>query len=187
MEWNTSMQLPEFLSGVEAWMKSSEEAAAKITEFMTQFNSTGDFIVALFVIAVLPALGEELVFRGLIQTELQRGFKNPHVAIWISAIMFSAIHMQFYGFIPRMMLGALFGYLYFWSGNMIYPIAAHFFQNGGQLLMMYLVQKETINVDLESNESFPIWLIISFSALTIGVLYYFRKIFQRDGHLETSI
>ena len=84
---------------------------------MTDFNSTRSAL-GLLVIALLPAIGEELVFRGILQRELWRGTLNIHVAIWVSAAIFSAIHMQFYGFVPRLLLGALFGY--FIIGQVIY-------------------------------------------------------------------
>src|SRR5690606_36025116 len=100
IEWNADLDLPDFLQGFERLAKEREEYARTITTFLTQFDSTGQFVLAFVVIAILPAIGEELVFRGLIQRELIRGNVNVHVAIWFAAFLFSAIHMQFYGLVP---------------------------------------------------------------------------------------
>lgn len=185
IEWNAGMGLPEFMSGVENWMKEREEAAAGLTKFMTTFDSSGELAIAILVVAILPAIGEELVFRGYIQTQLTVGLNNPHLAIWISAALFSAIHLQFFGFIPRMLLGALFGYLYMWSGNLSYPIIAHFVNNAGQLILLYMIQNGTTDIDMDSPESFPITVIILFSFITFGLLYYFRKSFLKE--VDTNV
>ncbi|MDH5380461.1 MAG: CPBP family intramembrane metalloprotease [Cyclobacteriaceae bacterium] len=176
IEWNQSLTLPESMSDIESWMRSMEDRAKDFTEYLTVFDSPAQFALALIVIAVLPAIGEELVFRGYLQTEFNAAFRNPHIAIWLSAILFSAIHMQFFGFVPRLLLGALFGYLYWWSGNLLYPITAHLVQNGSQVIIMYMVQLEIIDVDVDSTESFPLYLILLFAALTVAVIYNFRKL-----------
>src|SRR6187455_244206 len=110
-EWNQNIKFPDFLSGLEQKLKSLEEELMGMSTYLTQFDSVGQVIMAMLVIAILPGVGEEIVFRGIIQNELFRGTKNIHLSIWISAIIFSAFHMQFYGFVPRIFLGALFGYL----------------------------------------------------------------------------
>jgi hypothetical protein len=131
--------------------------------------------LALTVIAIVPAIGEEFLFRGIVQNLLLNVSRNIHLSIWISAFLFSAIHFQFFGFVPRMLLGALFGYLYFWSGNLLYPIAAHFINNGFTLLMIYLFRSDVINFDIESTESVPITTVLIFGVITTALLYYFRK------------
>jgi len=178
IEWNANFTFPEFLKGFEDWARERENLAEKFTKFFTTFDSTGDFLFGLFVIAVLPAIGEELVFRGMIQPELYRATGNHHAAIWISAIIFSAFHIQFFGFVPRMFLGALFGYLYVWSGNLFLPMFAHFVNNGFSVLMMYLYQKGAITVDLESPDSAPWPVIFTFTTTFAGLLYYFKKYHQ---------
>ena len=137
------------------------------------------------MIAILPAIGEELVFRGMLQPELQRATGNIHAAIWISAIMFSAIHLQFFGFVPRMLLGVMFGYLYYWSGNIIIPMLAHFVNNGFSLLMVYLYQLEIISIDLESGESASPLLVAFFTLITFGLLLYLKK-FHRENNSFAS-
>jgi membrane protease YdiL (CAAX protease family) len=148
-EWNTRMEFPEFLAGLERWMKNAEENAAELTEAFLNVETTGGLLFNLFMIAFLPAIGEELLFRGVIQRIFTNWTRNHHWGIWISAILFSALHIQFYGFVPRMLLGVLFGYLLVWSGSMWLPILAHFFNNGFAVVAMYLVDKNVLNPAVE--------------------------------------
>ena len=181
IEWNANVQLPEFLKDLEIWARGQELKASEITTFLTHFDSPFQVAVALFVIAVLPAFGEEIVFRGLIQNEFFRGTKNIHVAIWISAILFSAIHVQFFGFVPRMLLGALFGYLYYWSGSLRMAILAHFINNAMSVIGIYLSQLGYLDIDMESNDAAP-WPAVLFSATsTIIILYSFRRYYQQKS------
>lgn len=135
---NESMVLPDFLSGLEAWMQESEEGAAIITEKFLRMDSVGDLILNLTMIAIIPAIGEELLFRGVIQRILINWTRNVHLGIWIAAILFSALHMQFYGFLPRMMLGVLFGYLFVWSGSLLLPMLCHLINNGTAVIYAYV-------------------------------------------------
>jgi uncharacterized protein len=148
-EWNTRMEFPEYLEGLEHWMKNAEDNATEITEAFLNVETTGGLIFNLFMIALLPAIGEELLFRGVIQRIFTNWTRSHHWGIWISAILFSALHIQFYGFVPRMLLGVLFGYLLVWSGSIWLPIVAHFFNNGFAVVAMYLIDKNIINPGLE--------------------------------------
>ena len=122
-ELNSKMSLPHWMSGLEQWMRNSEDEATKITEAFLNVKTIPGLAFNIFMIALLPALGEEFLFRGLIQKIFTRITKDAHWGIWISAILFSAMHMQFYGFVPRVLLGALFGYLLVWSGSMWLPVS----------------------------------------------------------------
>lgn len=146
---NSNLQLPEWLSGLETWMKNTEEKAAQLTETFLKVDGFAGLFFNIFMIAFLPAIGEELLFRGVIQRIFTRWTKNSHWGIWIAAILFSALHMQFYGFIPRLLLGALFGYLLVWSGSMWLPIAAHFVNNTVAVIGMYMIDKGTIKPEFE--------------------------------------
>lgn len=180
IEWNASFTFPEFLKDFGAWARERETLAEELTTFFTTFDSTGDFLLGAFVIALLPAIGEELVFRGMLQPELFRATGNHHAAIWISAIIFSAFHMQFFGFVPRMLLGALFGYLYVWSGNLLMPMFAHFVNNGFSVLMIYLYQKGTVTIDMDAPEAAPWPVVIGFTTVFVVLLYYFKKFHQNQ-------
>lgn len=181
IEWNANFHFPEFFKDFEQWARARETYAEEITKFLTNFNSLGEFFFAFIIIALLPGIGEELVFRGLLQPQLHRATGNVHVAIWISAVLFSAIHMQFFGFIPRVLLGALFGYLYLWSGNLLVPMFAHFMNNGFSVLMLYLKQLGIIDIDIETTEAAPWTAVISFAIITFGLLAYLKKLFERNS------
>ncbi len=183
IEWNSSFTFPEFLKDFGEWARQREDLAEKLTKFFVTFESNGDFLFGLIIIALLPAIGEELVFRGMLQPELFRATGNHHAAIWISAIIFSAFHMQFFGFVPRLLLGALFGYLYVWSGNLLIPMFAHFINNGFSVFMMYLYQKGLITTDMESPEAAPWPVVIGFTVVFIALLIYFKKYYETKNQL----
>jgi uncharacterized protein len=181
IEWNAHIHLPEFLKDFEAWARAKEEFAGEVTKFLTQFDSTAQFIFGLIVIAIIPGIGEEFVFRGLLQPALHRATKNIHVAIWVSAILFSALHMQFFGFVPRMLLGALFGYLYYWSGSLAVAMFAHFVNNAFSVIALYLVQKGITDLDVESTDAAPLSVVIPFTILTVLLIFYFKKQVQNSN------
>jgi hypothetical protein len=110
-----------------------------------------------------------------------KGTKNIHVAIWISAFFFSAIHVQFFGFVPRMLLGALFGYLYYWSGNLWVPMFAHFVNNGFAVCMIYLYQKKIVDTNLDSPEAAPWPAVIVAAGIVATALWYFKTKFQSSN------
>lgn len=147
--WNEAMKLGGMFSRLEEWMKSLEEAAQATTERMLNASSIGDLLLNLLIIALIPAVGEELTFRGVLQQSLTRHMKNPHVAIWLSAAIFSFIHFQFYGFLPRMFLGVLLGYMFHITGSLWTSIAMHFVNNGTAVMLYYLNNKGILDVDVE--------------------------------------
>ena len=171
--WNAGAHFPGPLHDFEVWARASEDRAAGLTKFLTQFNSVGRFWVGVVVIAIVPAVSEELVFRGVIQKNLVRWF-SPHVGVWLGAAIFSAIHFQFFGFVPRFVLGLALGYLYLWSGNILVSMAAHFTQNAFQLLILYLSQRGQFGwgFDPDANEALP-WPLVLLSALATAALLYF--------------
>lgn len=177
--WNANLHFPEFMRGFEEWAKEKEKLAEETTRMLTQFDSIGELMLAILVIAVLPAIGEELVFRGMIQNEFYRGTKNIHLSIWVSAILFSAIHMQFFGFVPRVLLGALFGYLYHWSGRLGIAIVAHFVNNAFQVLALYFAQGGYVDKDVvESNDVLPWPGVAAGTVATILLLHYFHRYYH---------
>lgn len=184
ISWNAGIDFPPFLDNFERWARNLEDANEEIIKHLTEFTSIWELLIAMLVIAVLPAIGEELVFRGLIQNELYRGTKNIHVSIWFAAFLFSTIHFQFFGFVPRLFLGALFGYLYYWSGNLSLAILAHFVNNGASLLALYLYQQGTFEYDFETQQSAPANVVMIAGVATAALLYYFYKYFE---HRKTSL
>jgi len=138
IEINATMVLPDFMSGIEQWMRDSERSAEQMTKAFLTFNGIGSLIYVLIIVAVVPAVGEELLFRGVLQKIFINWTKNAHVGIWVSAILFSALHMQFFGFFPRFLLGLLFGYIFYWSNSLWLPILGHFINNGTVVVVAYL-------------------------------------------------
>lgn len=178
VQWNSELQFPEFLKSFEEWAREKENYATEVTAFMTNFESETEVLIALVVIALLPAIGEELVFRGLVQKELHRLSGNIHLAIWISAALFSAFHLQFFGFIPRLLLGALFGYLYYWSGNLMMAMLAHFSNNAIAVLSLYYYREGTLEYNVESTEALPTSVIVTASLLTFSLLYFYWNFYR---------
>ncbi len=166
--WNKQIPLPD-------WMMGMEESTNEMLKHLMMTNSFYEVILNLLVAAVLPALGEELVFRGFFQRQLQKITSSPHLAIWIVAIVFSAIHMQFQGFIPRMLLGAMLGYLFYWTNNLWVPIIAHFFHNGMQVIAQFLFHEQLSSIDLEQIESVPIWTALFSLVMVLATGYFIWK------------
>jgi uncharacterized protein len=172
-ELNGQMKFPDALSGLENWMKTMEDAAEVIVEKFMNVESVSGLMFNIFMIAVLPALGEELMFRGVIQRIFSNWTRNHHWGIWISAFLFSAMHMQFYGFLPRLVLGGMFGYLLVWTGSMWVPILAHFVNNTMGVLGFYFINKGVVSKDVEElgtgSEQIP---LVIFSAVLAGSLLF---------------
>ncbi|WP_202012716.1 CPBP family intramembrane glutamic endopeptidase [Chryseolinea lacunae] len=179
-EWNSVMHFPESMKAFETWAREKEDMAAKITESLTHFSSLSDVMLALLVIAVLPGVGEELVFRGMIQRELWRSSQNIHLAIWTSAFIFSAIHIQFFGFFPRLLLGALFGYVYYWSDNLWVPIFAHFVNNAMGVVGIYMSQQKLTELNMEDNTAAPWPLVLVGVVATAGLSYFIWNHYRQN-------
>jgi membrane protease YdiL (CAAX protease family) len=183
---NGAMELPGFLGGMEDWMKEMEDVSAVVIEQFLEMDTAGALLLNLFMIGILPAVGEELMFRGVIQRLFSSWTKSVHWGIWITAILFSAMHMQFYGFLPRMMLGVLFGYLFVWSGSLLLPIFCHLIYNGSGVMFAYLWGVEEFSeqegsIGSASDDS----LITIASGLTVAWLLYI--IYRKEKEAQEPI
>ncbi|MEY2704511.1 MAG: hypothetical protein RL407_573 [Bacteroidota bacterium] len=174
--WNSHLVLPSALAPLEQWMREMETQLMELTRFLTDFQSISELLLGILVIGVLAGIGEEVFFRGVIQPKLQGYLRSPHWGIWLTAIIFSAIHVQFYGFLPRLFLGALFGYMYHYTGSLIYPILAHILNNSLTLLAVYLSNQGHLSIDMESTDTVSIPAALGgFLVLSLGFLY-FKKV-----------
>jgi membrane protease YdiL (CAAX protease family) len=176
--WNEQLHLPAFLESIDAWMRAAEAKAMTITEAFLAVNTPLGLAVNILIIAIIPALGEELLFRGVIQKELSKWSGKVHLSIWITAFLFSAIHLQFLGFFPRFLIGGLLGYMFYWSGSIWLPILAHFVNNAVAVILYYMVAKGRLAADVESigvNEGQTSMLLISFLSVAL-FLYLLREI-----------
>ena len=167
---NNRIVLPECLSSLEQFFRQMEEEAALLTERFMQADNVWVMMINMGLMAVLPALAEEMSFRGVLQ-QLLGG--RTHVAIWLTAVIFSAIHMQFYGFIPRMLMGALFGYVFVWTGSLWVPIVMHFVNNGMAVLVYYILSNKGVSMDTNYADTLgagTTWWLGIISLLTVGIL-----------------
>lgn len=179
--WNANLILPE---GMGEWgnaMRELEESANQASTVMLDVTSFGGMVINLLVIGLLTALGEELFFRGALQKSAV-SLGAPYAAIWFVALFFSMMHFQFFGFVPRLLLGAWFGYLLFWTRSLYVPIFAHFINNG-VVVFCYWLNQNGINYDFENlgvvADGFPLPALVSFVA-TFIFLTYFRKFFFQN-------
>lgn len=147
---NMNLEFPESMRGLETLLREKEDQLMELTLYLTNFSGTGELLMGILVIGVLAGIGEEYLFRGILQPKLHHYTQNAHAGVWITAFIFSAIHFQFYGFLPRLMLGALFGYLYLYSGTLIFPVLAHILNNTFTLFLVYFNKLELIEYDMEN-------------------------------------
>lgn len=167
---NNRIVLPECLSSLEQFFRQMEEEAALLTKRFMQADNVWVMMINMGLMAVLPALAEEMSFRGVLQ-QLLGG--RTHVAIWLTAVIFSAIHMQFYGFIPRMLMGALFGYVFVWTGSLWVPIVMHFVNNGMAVLVYYILSNKGVSIDTNYADTLgagTTWWLGIISLLTVAIL-----------------
>ena len=171
-EWNAGLKLPESLSALEQMIKDMQESATAMIEKFVSVDTIGGLILNLFMIAGLAALGEELLFRSIIQTSLIKICKNAHVGILIASAIFSFIHLEFYGFVPRLILGMLLGYMFYFSGSIWIPMLMHFLNNGTVVLIYFLNNKGITNIDVDTfgQTSIPI-LIVSIVVMIVLFLF----------------
>lgn len=174
--YNSLMKLPESMAGIERWMQSYEQESQAVIEQMLLQPSISALLINLFIIAVMAGIVEEFLFRGALQQIFNRITSNYHVAIWISAFIFSAIHMQFYGFIPRMLLGALLGYTFVWSGNLWVPVIIHTLNNAMSVLLfrVYHGTPQYEQIETFGANDF-LWLPISLILTGITFVYMHKE------------
>lgn len=171
---NEKIVLPEWLSHIEKWMKQQEATNNALTERFLSATSWSGFLGNLVVMALIPAFSEELFFRGLLQKTIAKTF-GTHAGIWLSALIFSAIHLQFYGFFPRMFLGAIFGYFVYWSGSILPSVVAHFINNATVVTLSFFCSQQTIDEfsHIGTANQWPI-AFVSFGVCGL-LLWFFRR------------
>ena len=148
--WNDSLKLPQALQELEKLMRLMEDTANDFTIQLMSESGAVHLFSALFVMAFIPALGEELLFRGCIQKGLENKIGNAHVAVWVTAFIFSFIHFQFYGFLPRAILGVALGYFYVYGKSLWIPIWAHFLNNALSIVIYKLFYQEVGETNLST-------------------------------------
>ena len=168
---NERMVLPPWLK----WMRDSEDSAEKLMDVMLNMKNVWDATFDVIFIALVPAIVEEFMFRGVLQTILVRWSKSVHVAVWVTAILFSAFHMEFFGFLPRLLLGVVLGYFVAWSGSIWPAIWGHFINNATDVILTYLYRQKLSNTNPDDQHMFS-YAGYAISFVLLGaLLFYYRK------------
>jgi membrane protease YdiL (CAAX protease family) len=183
---NEMIVFPKSLSGLEQHLRDFEDTARQLVELFLKVDHTGGLLFNIFLMALLPALGEELIFRGVIQKILFRWAGNIHVAIIVTGFLFSLMHMQFYGFFPRWLLGVMFGYMLVWSGTIWLPIFAHFVNNAAVVIVSFLIHKGIISETIEEFGSSSSDLPVTILALAICVWLFWKMYKNRNIVIHNS-
>jgi uncharacterized protein len=172
---NSSLTLPHRLSGIEQWMRDKEDYADHLLEVIMTPETLQGMLINLVLVAALPAIGEELIFRGVFQKIFQDLFRSGHLAVFVTSVLFSTVHFQFYGFFPRFILGAIFGYLFFWGRNIWLPVLAHFMNNAVPTVGAYVKGWRELNQPSDTVTTIQVLGIIPPIVIGIIILAWFRK------------
>ena len=177
---NQQLILPERLSGLETWMQNLERNAQETTNLLLSGTSIWDYLGNLLFVGVFAAVAEEFFFRGVMQQLLVKLFKNKHVGVWMAAFIFSLMHLQFYGFLPRVILGVLLGYLFVYSNNLWIPILIHFLNNALVVTFNFFFKE---NATYQYIENLPItyeFLIVGL--ISLGLSVYLFRLYQTKAY-----
>lgn len=172
---NNKIAFPTSFTSLENSFRLAEARAENATRFLLNINSLSGLMVNLLVIAVVAALAEELIFRGIIQKLLFEQSKNIHLAIWLTALVFSLFHLQFFAIIPRIVLGAALGYTFYWSRSIWVPIFFHFINNASIVFASYLYQQKMITTDPNEITFFPNSVLFVAFICSIAIVYFWNK------------
>lgn len=183
---NKSIVLPGSLSGIQQWMEATEKAANDGLSLVLGDGGIGSLVMGLLIIGVMAGFSEELFFRGALQQIIRSTPVSGHIAVWLSAIIFSAAHMQFFGFVPRMLLGAFFGYAAWWSGSVWLAVAAHVMNNSLAFILMWLKAGSNGAIDPEkmltpnlTMEDLPM-TAISAILTAIGIWLLYKRLHKQQ-------
>lgn len=181
--WNMNIKLPESMSTIENWMMQKEEQASLLLGAFLKTTSISGLLINLVIIGLIPAIGEELLFRGVVLRLFKEAFKNVHLAVFISALLFSLVHLQFYGFFPRLLLGLILGYLFVYTKSLWAPIAFHLVNNSATVLIYYLHQRGIVETNAENfGSTNSVILIIGSLIISTYILILIKEQQQLKAH-----
>ncbi len=190
VEWNQNLHLPAGMAALERAMRQAEAVMEQMTRELLSADTFGQMLVAFVVVGVMAGVSEELFFRGALMGIMRRGRASDHVVIWVVAIVFSAIHFQFLGFVPRMLLGAWFGYLLVWTRCLWVPILAHALNNGMVVVMEWMGNNRWIDgeamerLGVPQDGGFPLLALVSAvatAALIVLAWHFFQKKYSKTS------
>ncbi len=155
---NSELKFPAFLSGLEERMRVAEQQTAELTRRLLSGTGWKDLAVSLIVVALLPAISEEFFFRGILQRHIIEGVKNYHVGVWLTAFIFAFVHFQFFTFLPRLVLGVLLGYIFYWQRSIWASSLAHFTNNAIGVVMYFIAARKGLPLEqLDQPHKVPLW------------------------------
>ncbi|MEA4904915.1 MAG: CPBP family intramembrane glutamic endopeptidase [Petrimonas sp.] len=180
--WNEQIVLPDSLKVIEDWMRQMEDAAKQVTDLFLSGETIPDLFLNLLIIAAAAAFVEEVFFRGVLQQFIEKWLHNGHAAVWVGAFIFSAIHLQFYGFIPRLIMGAVLGYLFLYSRNLWIPILYHFVNNAAVVVITYFWDENNFLKQLEDKPLTWMSLVVMTASglLTYFLFLRYKELFKKD-------
>lgn len=183
---NQKMSFPPSLKFIYDWMREKEDTAQKLTAILLQMKTLGSMIRNVILVGLLTAIAEEFMFRGVIQTIFTRWTKSQHAAVWITAILFSSFHMEFFGFLPRLMLGVVLGYFVAWSGSIWPAVWGHFINNGTAVVVTYLYQHKKIKVNPDDQHMFSYAGYIFSLIIVLFLLFMYHKLATEKKQLQAG-
>lgn len=177
--WNEGLHLPHSMAAADKWIHDTENSQDGSIKQLLDMPGPAYLIRDLFTMALVVAIGEEALFRGVVQKILVSATRNVHVGVWLGAIFFSAMHFQFLGFFPRVVLGLVLGYLYVYSGSLWPSIVAHFVYNGSQVVYFYIQQHQVAahpNPVFDDNATMPLSYGLLSTALVLAGFVWMRRL-----------
>lgn len=178
---NQLLTLPPWLSGLEYWMQNLEKSAQETTNLLLAGTSIWAYLGNILVVGVFAAVAEEFFFRGALQQLLVKLFKNKHVGVWMTAFIFSMMHLQFYGFLPRFVLGLLLGYLFVYSKNLWIPILIHFLNNALVVTFNFFFRENPVYQYIENSPISLTFIVVGLASL--GLFIYLLRLFKTRAYI----
>jgi len=177
---NSGLDLPEWLDALEEWMGRKESQTERITQVLMVAGTPGALIINIIIIAILPAAGEEFLYRGVLQNIFKGWLKSGNIAVILTALIFSAAHLQFYGFLPRFILGLVFGYIYLWSSNIWMPVLTHLVNNAIPVILSYFYGWDNINSTMDELSSKEGLMVIIPTVIVFLIMATIYKVSKKD-------
>ncbi len=165
----------------ELKFKAMEDDYAEQVMIIGNMKTFGDYIISLIMIAILPAVFEEFLFRGALQKLLVNWFNQPHIAILVTSFLFSIVHFSYYGFLPRMALGMILGYIYYYGKSIWLNVSMHFINNGIAITAMYLATSKGQSAKDVMDESYPLWIGAVALVFVVGLLMIYKKVCEKNN------
>lgn len=190
VQWNSLMTLPESMSALESTLRQWEEAAARTTDMVLSDSSVWGLVSGVLILGCLTGFAEEMFFRAGIQKALTVSGVNVHVTVWTAAFIFSAVHFQFFGFVPRLVLGASFGYFYYYTSSLWVSAFAHALNNSVVVITAWLTARGYLSAEFDkigTGVSGDAWLAVASMLLTAAFLFLLgRRLFDSNRYRSKS-